>query len=162
MRNLPGGLEALLLVDGGTDLSSGQRQLLCIARALLRDAKILLCDEATSSVDAETDELVQTLLRREFVGKTVFTIAHRVVTIMDCDRILVMGGGKALEFGPPDELLAIPGGAFASLSARAGDVGAGHQSALPSGTDDLQPAVTKEACPAAVSVPRRHVRTSIV
>ncbi|XP_045480272.1 ATP-binding cassette sub-family C member 10 [Harmonia axyridis] len=91
---------------GGMNFSVGQKQLVCLARAVLHNAKILCIDEATANVDQETDRLIQLTLRSAFRHSTVFTIAHRVETILDCDRVLVMGDGKILEFDTPDSLLA--------------------------------------------------------
>lgn len=100
--------------EGGDNFSAGQRQLICIARALLRKPKILVLDEATASIDNETDELVQRLVRRTFKDCTVLTIAHRLHTIIDSDKILVLDQGRLLEMGPPQQLLAA-GGAFQRL-----------------------------------------------
>uniref|UniRef100_A0A8B9K2A1 ATP-binding cassette, sub-family C (CFTR/MRP), member 2 n=1 Tax=Astyanax mexicanus TaxID=7994 RepID=A0A8B9K2A1_ASTMX len=83
----------------------GQRQLLCLARALLRKSKILILDEATAAVDLETDDLIQTTIRREFSHCTVLTIAHRINTILDSSRVMVLDAGRIVEFGPPDVLL---------------------------------------------------------
>lgn len=93
--------------EGGNNLSQGQRQLICLARALLRKSKILVMDEATSSVDATTDLEVQATIRREFVekGVSVITVAHRLDTVLGYDRIAVLGDGKLLEYGAPSELL---------------------------------------------------------
>ncbi|KAM4702820.1 ATP-binding cassette sub-family C member 2 [Rhinophrynus dorsalis] len=91
--------------EGGENLSVGQRQLVCLARALLRKSKILILDEATAAVDLETDNLIQRTIRSEFSDCTVLTIAHRLHTIMDSSRVMVLDGGKIIEFGSPDELL---------------------------------------------------------
>lgn len=91
--------------EGGENLSVGQRQLVCLARALLRKSKILILDEATAAVDLETDNLIQRTIRSEFADCTVLTIAHRLHTIMDSSRLMVLDAGKIIEFGSPDELL---------------------------------------------------------
>ncbi|MES1908334.1 MAG: hypothetical protein MHM6MM_001289 [Cercozoa sp. M6MM] len=94
--------------DGGSALSQGQRQLLCVARALLRQTRILLLDEATASVDQETDRLVQETIRENFADRTTLTIAHRLETILDSDRVVVMADGRVEEHGTPAQLLANP------------------------------------------------------
>ncbi|NWU95689.1 MRP1 protein, partial [Upupa epops] len=91
--------------EGGENLSVGQRQLVCLARALLRKSKILVLDEATAAVDLETDTLIQSTIRSQFEECTVLTIAHRLNTIMDYTRILVLDRGEVVECGTPDQLL---------------------------------------------------------
>nr|XP_012230327.1 PREDICTED: probable multidrug resistance-associated protein lethal(2)03659 isoform X1 [Linepithema humile]XP_012230329.1 PREDICTED: probable multidrug resistance-associated protein lethal(2)03659 isoform X1 [Linepithema humile]XP_012230330.1 PREDICTED: probable multidrug resistance-associated protein lethal(2)03659 isoform X1 [Linepithema humile] len=98
------GLEAHIN-EGGSNLSVGQRQLVCLARAIVRNNPILVLDEATANVDPRTDELIQTTIRRKFEKCTVLTIAHRLNTVMDSDRILVMDAGSAVEFDHPHVLL---------------------------------------------------------
>lgn len=99
-----GGLDADL---NSNPLSQGQQQIFCLARAMLRigKGKLLVLDEATSSVDADTDLLMQRLIREEFKDCTVLTVAHRLDTIMDSDRVLVLDAGRVVEMGPPQELL---------------------------------------------------------
>ncbi|XP_067242984.1 canalicular multispecific organic anion transporter 1 isoform X1 [Chanodichthys erythropterus] len=104
VRGLPSGLEHEVS-EGGENLSLGQRQLLCLARALLRKSRILILDEATAAVDLETDDLIQTTIRREFSHCTVLTIAHRLNTILDSSRVMVLDSGKIVEFDSPSELL---------------------------------------------------------
>ncbi|XP_049645216.1 multidrug resistance-associated protein 1 [Suncus etruscus] len=91
--------------EGGENLSVGQRQLVCLARALLRKTKILVLDEATAAVDLETDDLIQSTIRTQFEDCTVLTIAHRLNTIMDYMRVIVLDKGEILEYGSPSELL---------------------------------------------------------
>ncbi|KAM6263588.1 ATP-binding cassette sub-family C member 2 isoform 2-T2 [Spheniscus humboldti] len=104
VQDLPKGL-LHLVSEGGENLSVGQRQLLCLARALLRKAKILILDEATAAVDLETDHLIQTTIRSEFAACTVLTIAHRLHTIMDSNRVMVLQAGRIVEYDSPEELL---------------------------------------------------------
>ncbi|XP_069116792.1 ATP-binding cassette sub-family C member 10-like isoform X1 [Argopecten irradians] len=91
--------------EKGRQFSVGQKQLMCLARALLTKAKVLCIDEATASVDLETDKLIQETIRQEFVNSTVLTIAHRINTIMDSDRVLVMDQGQVAELDSPENLL---------------------------------------------------------
>jgi len=100
--------------EGGNNFSVGQRQLLVIARALLCGATIVIMDEATASVDADTDARIQRLLREEFTDATCITVAHRLNTIMDSDLILVMNDGMVEEFDAPKNLLS-KGGMFRDL-----------------------------------------------
>ncbi|KAJ3118554.1 hypothetical protein HK100_000585 [Physocladia obscura] len=104
-----------LISEGGSNLSVGERQLLCMAKALLQKSRILVLDEATSSIDIKTDELIQQILRKEFRNSTILCIAHRINTILDYDRILVLDSGRACEFDTPNALLANPDSLFASL-----------------------------------------------
>ncbi|XP_064436202.1 multidrug resistance-associated protein 1-like isoform X3 [Mirounga angustirostris] len=93
------------ITEGGENLSVGQRQLVCLARALLRKTKILILDEATASIDFETDNLVQTTIRKEFSDCTILTIAHRLHSIIDSDRVLVLDSGRITEFETPQNLI---------------------------------------------------------
>jgi ABC-type multidrug transport system fused ATPase/permease subunit len=113
------GLDAPL-EEGGSNLSVGQRQLLCMARALLKRSTILLMDEATSNVDNETDTLIQKTIRTAFANCTVLTIAHRLHTIIDSDKILVLESGEVKEFASPQVLLRRQGSAFRALVVGAG------------------------------------------
>nr|UOU03338.1 ATP-binding cassette subfamily C1-7 [Brachionus rubens] len=106
--------------EGGDNLSAGQKQLVCLARALLRKTKILILDEATASVDHNTDELIQTTIRSQFSDCTVLTIAHRLNTIMDYSRIIVLDKGKVVEFDSPKNLLSNNKSLFYSMAQHAG------------------------------------------
>ncbi|XP_075573889.1 ATP-binding cassette sub-family C member 2 [Pelecanus crispus] len=118
VQDLPEGL-LHLVSEGGENLSVGQRQLVCLARALLRKAKILILDEATAAVDLETDHLIQTTIRSEFAACTVLTIAHRLHTIMDSNRVMVLQAGKIVEYDSPEELLRKQG-VFSAMAEDAG------------------------------------------
>ncbi|MEN3349616.1 MAG: ATP-binding cassette, subfamily bacterial, partial [Bradyrhizobium sp.] len=108
LRRLPGGFDAQL-GERGVMLSGGQRQRIAIARAILRDAPLLLLDEATSALDAESETLVQTALEELMRHRTTLVIAHRLATVLSCDRILVMDQGKIVEQGTHAELVAANG-----------------------------------------------------
>lgn len=105
-----------VLTEGGSNLSVGQRQLLCIARALLSNRRILLLDEATAAVDLETDALLQATLRGDACkDKTILTIAHRLNTILDSDKVLILEKGRVAEFAAPQSLLQDETSLFSAL-----------------------------------------------
>nr|APD26530.1 ATP-binding cassette transporter subfamily C member 1 X7 protein [Brachionus koreanus] len=106
--------------EDGSNLSVGQKQLVCLARALLRKTKILILDEATAAVDHNTDELIQQTIRNQFNDCTVLTIAHRLNTILDYSRILVLDNGRIVEFDTPKNLIANPNSLFHSMAYHAG------------------------------------------
>jgi ABC-type multidrug transport system fused ATPase/permease subunit len=101
--------------EGGDNFSAGQRQLLCIARVLLRQPKVLVLDEATASVDNETDDLIQRMVRERFKDSTVLTIAHRLHTVIDADRIMLLNDGLIAEMDTPTKLLENKTGLFSEL-----------------------------------------------
>ena len=101
--------------EKGSNLSAGTVQLLCLARVLLKKPQLIFMDEATASVDLATDTLVQKTIRQAFSNSTIVTIAHRLNTVIDFDKILVMDKGKVAEYGPPVKLLEKKDGIFTDL-----------------------------------------------
>jgi ABC-type multidrug transport system fused ATPase/permease subunit len=112
------------VAEGGANFSAGERQLLSLARALLRRTRLVLLDEATASIDAAGDALVQRAIKEHFKGATVITIAHRLQTVLDSDVIIVVEGGCVAEAGPPAQLME-RGGLFAQLVREGGGAGCG-------------------------------------
>ena len=110
------------ITEGGGNLSQGQRQLLCLARSLLRSPKILLLDEATASIDYESDAKVQETIRHEFSESTILTIAHRLRSVIDYDKILVMDAGEVKEYDHPYSLLLNKNSLFYSMCEKSGEL----------------------------------------
>ena len=113
VEKLPGQLE-YRVNETGSNFSVGERQLVCLARALVQKSKIIVMDEATANIDFKTDNLIQEVIRHKFKDSTVLTIAHRLNTIMDYDKVLILDGGRMVEFDKP-EILIQNGGIFAEL-----------------------------------------------
>nr|AKC34056.1 ABCC3 protein [Spodoptera litura] len=109
------------VTEGGSNFSVGQRQLMCLARAVLRSNQILIMDEATANVDPQTDNFIQETIRRQFVSCTVLTIAHRLNTIMDSDKVLVMSSGQVAEYDHPYVLLSDPNSHFSAMVRETGE-----------------------------------------
>ncbi|KAG9403119.1 hypothetical protein AC1031_006663 [Aphanomyces cochlioides] len=106
--------------ENGENFSVGERQMLCMARALLRQAKIVVMDEATAAIDTTTDQNLQRVIRKEFASSTVLTIAHRLDTVLDCDRILVFGHGRLEQCVSPKSLISQGNGIFFELCREGG------------------------------------------
>ncbi|KAK7205296.1 P-loop containing nucleoside triphosphate hydrolase protein, partial [Myxozyma melibiosi] len=106
--------------ESGSNLSQGQRQLVCLARSLLKKTKVMFLDEATAAIDYATDEILQRTIRREFRQTTIFTIAHRLRSVIDYDRILVLETGRVVEYGSPVELIESRGGVFRRMCESSG------------------------------------------
>lgn len=104
------------VTENGQNFSVGQRQLICMARAMLQKNRILVLDEATANIDSETDQLIQTIIRSKFTDWTVLTIAHRLKTVIDSDRIAVLDAGRVVDYATPAELLKQKGGLLAELA----------------------------------------------
>lgn len=119
IMSMNGGLNAKIS-KGGCNLSVGQRQLLCLARALLKDNRIWILDEATANVDHETDSIIQETIRREFTNCTVLTVAHRLNTVIEMDRIMVLSEGNVVEFDSPHLLMKDVNGYFTSMVKQTG------------------------------------------
>eukprot|EP00899_Mesostigma_viride_P025318 jgi/Mesvir1/5971/Mv00725-RA.1 len=114
-----GGLDASV-AEYGSNFSNGQRQMICLARALVRDMKVVVMDEATASIDLETDDLIRRTVREHMRSCTLVTIAHRLHTVLDSDRVLVMSGGRAAEVGTAHALLSRPGSLLSVLVEESG------------------------------------------
>lgn len=123
VETLGGKLDEVISGEGAS-FSRGQRQLLALARAILRKRPVLALDEATSSVDVETDAAIQSTIREAFDGSTVLTIAHRISTIIDYDVIVVLDKGRVVEIGPPEDLLQRSDGWFRRLATENGAISA--------------------------------------
>ena len=122
------------VAEGGENFSVGQCQLLCLARALLRKSKLLVLDEATANVDAATDALIQKTIRENFADRTSLTIAHRLNTIIDCDKILVLEFGAVKEFDTPRNLMMNSTSEFYSMVQETGEQNATFLKSVALGT----------------------------
>jgi len=123
LKDMISGLEGKLqheLSENGENFSVGERQMLCLARALLRKSRVVVMDEATASIDRATEQRLQQMIQREFVDATVLTIAHRLGTVLDSDRILVLSDGRVAEFDTPHNLARMEGGVFRELAHEGG------------------------------------------
>ncbi|KAJ3064093.1 hypothetical protein HDU99_004585, partial [Rhizoclosmatium hyalinum] len=114
VATMDGGLDAAVNA-GGDNMSVGQRQLMCLARAILRKSALVVLDECTANVDLATDHQIQQTLRTTMKEATIFTIAHRLNTVIDSDRILVLDNGNVVEFDTPRALLNREGSIFAAM-----------------------------------------------
>ncbi|ESW20774.1 hypothetical protein PHAVU_005G013500 [Phaseolus vulgaris] len=143
IRRNPFGLDAQVS-EGGDNFSVGQRQLLSLGRALLRRSKVLVLDEATAAVDVRTDALIQKTIRQEFQSCTMLIIAHRLNTIIDCNRILLLDSGRVLEYSSPEELLQNEGSAFYKMVQSTGEANAEYLCSLVFGRTENNDEYKKE------------------
>lgn len=112
-KNRP--LREFMIEEGGNNLSAGEKQLICICRASVRKAKVVIFDEATANIDIVTEAKIMNLIKEDFAESTVITIAHRLNTIINSDKIAVMSYGKKKEYDSPKELLQRPDSEFTKL-----------------------------------------------
>jgi len=125
------------VASGGTNFSLGQRQIIALARAMVRRSKVYLFDEATASVDNETDTAIQEVIKTEFTDMTLIIVAHRLQTIMTADKVLVLDAGRVIEFDSPQNLLKKEG-TFKSLVDGSGDKDTLYEMARRSGQGSSQ------------------------
>ncbi|KAK1277908.1 ABC transporter C family member 2 [Acorus gramineus] len=151
----PMGLDAEVS-EAGENFSVGQRQLLSLSRALLRRSKILVLDEATAAVDVRTDSLIQKTIREEFKSCTMLIIAHRLNTIIDSDRVLLLDAGQVLEFGAPEELLLNEQSAFSRMIQSTGPANAQYLRSLVLGDGENKFDRGDEAARGAEEMARLH------
>jgi ATP-binding cassette, subfamily C (CFTR/MRP), member 4 len=121
INDLPQGIHTPV-AESGSNFSVGERQLLCLARAILQKSKILVLDEPTANVDSKTDKLLQEAVSNAFLGSTIISVAHRLDTIIGNDIILVLGEGKVLEFGTPADLVSNPNSFFNAMLDDTGEI----------------------------------------
>jgi len=133
------------VVEGGTNYSVGQRQLICLARALLRRSRILVLDEATASVDFDTDVLIQKAIRSSFPNTTLLVIAHRLNTVMDMNRILALNAGEVVEFESPKKLIEDKNSMLYGMVQATGKANAKHLKKLALGQATLDEALKATA-----------------
>ena len=145
--------------ERGENFSVGQRQLICLARALLRSSKLLVLDEATAAVDPDTDAVVQRTVREHFQGCTVVTIAHRLNTVLDSDRVLVLEAGRVKEIGTPNQLLDDSNSALFSLAAHAGCISR-HSQAQQDAEEDGKPSSEETSATKMEAISRDEEKTS--
>uniref|UniRef100_A0A8C1P8A5 Multidrug resistance-associated protein 4 n=1 Tax=Cyprinus carpio TaxID=7962 RepID=A0A8C1P8A5_CYPCA len=160
VEDLPAKLETEL-AESGSNFSVGQRQLVCLARAILRKNRILIIDEATANVDPRTDELIQKTIRDKFKECTVLTIAHRINTIIDSDRILVLDAGRIHEYDAPHVLLQNQNGIFYKMVQQTGKAEAASLLQTAKQVSRAPHIAVKSPCPIAkylphVPVPESH------
>lgn len=96
---------AMRIDNNGSNLSAGEKQLICFARCVVENTKLIILDEATASIDVKTEEMIQKCIEKYFKASTMLIVAHRIQTLLECDRILVLDAGKVAELGTPEELL---------------------------------------------------------
>jgi ABC-type multidrug transport system fused ATPase/permease subunit len=142
-----------LVAEAGANLSAGQRQLLCLARVLLRQPRVLVLDESTANLDYETDQAVQQTIRACLRETTLLIIAHRIGTVLDCDLIIGLADGRVVETGPPSELLARPDSLFRRLAQEQGQWGKHLEQVAD--TEDAMP-TTSDHAPADSSLGSRN------